>query len=336
MSKTSYKNAIVRNYIKRFPNTPSLTIAKKIYAENSAEFTNIETARTFVRMVRGLSGKKNRKNLVDKTLVIKPFSLKNPYNLPTSEAHPPKVFHLPRSCSSILLLGDIHVPYHDIKALSKAIEYGKKEKINCIFLNGDFLDFYQISRFLNLERRRSVKEEIETAKEVLEIFNKEFPSVPIYFLKGNHDNRLEMYLATKAPELLDVEEFRLQELLEADKFGMTVIEDTTLVKAGKLAITHGHLLLRGVFAPVNAARGSFLRAKASVIVSHVHKVSTHSETNINGKVITCYSTGCLCELNPTYSPFANNYSHGFAHIKVQPNGNYSVKNIQIIDGMIVN
>ena len=60
------------------------------------------------------------------------------------------------------------------------------------------------------------------------------------------------------------------------------------------------------------------------------------ETEEDIKIITCYSTGCLCELTPSYSPFANNYSHGFAHVKTQPNGHYSVKNIQLIDGVIIN
>lgn len=343
--KQSYKNDIVKNYIKRFPNTQSTTIAKYIYAENSAEFKDVEQVRDFVRYIRGLKGQRVRKSLKDKTFVVKPYSLKNPYHLPNSEGKPPKVFNLPRSCNNVLLLSDIHIPYHDIPTLSKAIEYGKKQKINCIFINGDLTDFYQISDFVKLERRRSVKGELAATREFLRVLNKEFPNVPMYLLKGNHDNRLEKYLAVKAPELLDMEEYRLsvhlngsfkKEVYVKEKYHIEVIDDTTLVKMGKLAVTHGHLLLRGIFAPVNPARGSFLRAKASVIIGHTHKVSTHSETTINGKVITCYSTGCMCELNPAYSPFANNYSHGFAVVKIKSNGHYSVKNIQLINGEIIN
>lgn len=338
MSKTiSYKREIVKNYIKRFPNHGSRTIARKIWQENSKEWNSYEAVRAMVMIVRGLMGDKNRKSASDKSLFVKPFTFnQNPYGLPKSDAKKPKVFNLPNQFNNILLISDLHIPYHDNTALSIAIEYGKKNNVNCIFINGDLVDFYQISRFTNVERKRSVSEELEITKQVLDVFNKEFPNIPIYFLLGNHDNRLELYLANKAPELLDVEEFRLEYLLEAEKHNMTVLKDTTLVKIGKLAVTHGHLLLRGVFAPVNAARGSFLRAKASVIIGHVHKVSTHSETTINNKVITCYSTGCLCELAPDYNPFGNNYSHGFAHIQVKENGNYSVRNLQVIDGVIIN
>jgi hypothetical protein len=40
----------------------------------------------------------------------------------------------------------------------------------------------------------------------------------------------------------------------------------------------------GVYSlPVNAARGVFMKAKESCIIGHVHKVSEHQETDIDGK-----------------------------------------------------
>lgn len=334
--KPQFKADIARNYVKRFTKTASLTLARKMYIENIEIFKDIEDARKSIRYVRGLNGDKARKQAEHKELFVPKFSLGNPFRLPKSFATKQKVFHLPKEYDNILLISDLHVPYHSIEALSIAIDYGKKHEINCIFLNGDLMDFFQISRFMKTKRKRSVSQELEAAREVLDVLNKEFPSVPIFFLKGNHDNRLEHYLAEKAPELLDMDEYRLEELLDAKKRNMVVLEDSVLCKLGKLNVTHGHLLLRGFFAPVNAARGTFLRAKASTLISHVHKVSMHTETTIGQKTIVTYSTGCLCELNPEYSPFANNYSHGFAHVRTQTSGNYRVKNIQILNGVIIN
>lgn len=335
--KPTYKNGIVRNYIRRFPTYGTRTIARKIWQENSKEFNSYETVKSMVAYVRGLSGEKNRRKLGDKSLVVEKFTFKNPYCLPKAEKVKSEIFTLPATCNNILILSDIHIPYHDNTALTAALRYGKEQKINTIVINGDLLDFYQISKFINLERRRSVAEELDIAKQFLGILNKEFTNVPIYFLMGNHDNRLEMYLATHAPELLDVEEFKLAELLEAEAFNMTVLKDTTRLKAGKLNITHGHILLRGFFAPVNPARGTFLRAKASTLIGHTHKKSEHTENTMNGKTISCYSTGCLCELLPTYAPYpTNNYVHGFAHIIINKNKFPIVKNIQIVDGEIWN
>lgn len=328
---------LVRNYIKKFPTTPSLTLAKKIYAENNDIFLNIESARTTIRRARGVMGKYSRKSVINKELYINPRELdKNPFRIPKSDSEKAKVLTLPKELNNILVISDVHIPYHDIPALTTTFKYGKEKGINCIFINGDLLDFFHISRFASTVRRKSMQQEIDMAKEFLTALNTTFPNVPIYFLKGNHDIRLETYLSVKAPELLDCEALSLAELLEADQHNLIVLNDNILVKMGKLNVTHGHLLIRGVFAPVNSARGVFLKAKASTLIGHVHKISTHSETTITGKVITCYSTGSLCELNPLYSPFGNNYTHGFAHVTVEPSGNYAVKNIQIINGTIIN
>lgn len=328
------KSELAREYVKRFPTTSSLSLARKMYSENLEYFKNVEDARRVIRYARGLDGSFARKNMAHKELIVKPNSL-NPYKIPKTFSTKLKVLTLPKHHNNILLISDLHIPYHDIDAITLAINYGKEKGINTIFINGDLLDFFMISRFRKVRKAPSVKTELDMARTFLDILNREFPNVPIYFLLGNHDQRLEHYLADKAPELLDVEEFQLKDLLKAKLHNMVVIEDTTLVKMGSLAVTHGHLLIRGVFAPVNAARGAFLKAKASVLVSHVHKISTHSETNINNKLIVTYSTGCLCELNPAYNPFGNNYSLGFAHISVQSNGNYQVRNLQILDGKIL-
>lgn len=334
--RTSFKSDIVKNYLRKYPNMLSNTLANKIYSEMSEHFTDKENVRSTIRYVRGLSGKKNRKSKTIKEFKVKPFSLlKNPFNLPHSYAEKPKIFNLPNDHNNILFISDLHIPFHDVKAITTALNYGKENSINAIFINGDIIDFYQISRFQNVERKRSVSQELKATNHILDVFNKEFPNIPIYFLLGNHDVRLEKFLAVKAPELLDVAEFKLEMLLHAKAHNMMVIGENTLVRMGKLSVTHGHLLMRGFFAPVNAARGTFLRAKASTIISHVHKVSTHTETTINGKQIVCYSTGCLCELNPTYNPFANNFSHGFAHVMFNKAGNYTVRNLQILDGIIV-
>jgi predicted phosphodiesterase len=327
------KQDLIQEYLKKFPKLGNLPLARVIYQESPALFKSVEEVRSLVRYQRGAKGVKARKELKDKQHVVPPNSL-NTYNLPRSRSTKRKVFTLPKADNNILFISDLHVPYHDIPALTCAINYGKEKKINTIFINGDLIDFYPISRFTNVKRKSTMAQEIEATKKILGILRKEFPKASIYFLHGNHDNRLEQYLATKAPELLGTAEFELETLLELNKFGVQSFEDTTLVRIGKLTVTHGHLLIKGIFSPVNPARGAFLRAKDSIIISHVHNSSSHSEKTIKDKLITTYSTGCLCELNPDYNPFGNNFGHGFAHITTQEGGKYRVDNKRIIDGEI--
>ena len=93
--------------------------------------------------------------------------------------------------------------------------------------------------------------------------------------------------------------------------------------------------MRGAFSPVSPARGVYVKAKQSIIIGHTHKISEHTETNLGGEITTTWSTGCLCELNPDYVPFANNYAHGFAYVEVDKNGNFRVENKRIYNGKIL-
>jgi hypothetical protein len=157
---------------------------------------------------------------------------------------------------------------------------------------------------------------------------------PIYYKIGNHEKRYEDYLMIKAPELLGIDDFKLEQLLRFREFGVTLVKDKQMAMAGKLPILHGHEWFGGFAPPVNPARGLFLKAKQSALVGHSHRTSEHSEKNLSGEVTTTWSTGCLCGLEPEYAPY-NNYNSGFAHVIVHKDNNYSVKNMRIINYKIV-
>lgn len=330
------KHEIIREYLLKFPKHADLTMAKKIYADHPLLWTNTETIRT---AIRGIKGKKissiGHGEYKDKSLYEKPTFNYNPYKLPDTEEKIREPYILPKADNNILLISDLHIPYHNISAITAALKYGEEAKVNTIIINGDLIDFYQMSRFERDPRKRSAKFEFDTTKAFLVILRATFPNARIYWVKGNHDVRYEHWLMAKAPEVFDDPYYRLEERLRLNEEKIHLINDKTIIKAGKLNIHHGHLFFRGFMAPVNSARGLFMKAKESTICSHVHKISEHTETNLSGELITCWTTGCLAELSPDYSPFANNYAHGFAHIKVDADRNYSVKNFRIINGKIL-
>lgn len=326
---------IVKPYLERFPNHGDLTLAKKIYKENSLAFKDLENVRDSVRYLRGHKGKSKLKELLDKSLVKPKTHNTNPYKLPESEEKERIPFKLPKAANNILLISDLHIPYHTISAVTAALNYGVENNVNTILINGDLIDFYKMSRFESDPRKRDTRFEFDSVKSFLVTLRATFPNALIYWNKGNHDVRYEHYLMAKAPEIFDDPYFQLEERLRLNEQRVHLINDKVIIKAGKLNVHHGHVMFRGIFAPVNIARGLFLRAKQSMIVGHTHKISEHTETNIDGEITTCWSTGCLCELSPDYSPYANNYAHGFAHIKIDDKGNFNVKNYRIYKGEIL-
>jgi len=338
MGKRTAKGQIVVEYLndETTNHLPSKSLASLIYKKNSKVFKDVEDVRDVIRYYRGQRGKNNRPFAVDKTEKAqhaKRLGIGNPFGLPETDEEEWPPYVLPKGATRILLLSDIHVPYHNIEALTIAINYGKEKKVNAVVLNGDTLDCYALSRYEKDPRKRKFSEELESCRQLLGILQKEL-QCPIYFKLGNHEERYEAYLRTKAPELLGTSDFTLDTLLRFGQYGCELIQDKRIIKAGHLNILHGHEFGRSVFSPVNPARGYYMRAKASVICGHNHQTSEHTENNLEGKIVTTWSTGCLCEMHPAYMPI-NKWNHGFAYVSVDhSDGSYEVDNFRIIEGRL--
>jgi len=118
---------------------PTLKLARILYKNENLSFASLEAARS---SLRGLEGKGDKKSKVLKVIENRPL---NPYSLPASDETNYTPFIL--DAKKLLVLSDIHIPYHSIEALSCAIEWGKKVKPDAILLNGDCLDFFGLSRY---------------------------------------------------------------------------------------------------------------------------------------------------------------------------------------------
>lgn len=74
------------------------------------------------------------------------MNYENKFNLPESIPDLYESFHLPKS-GRLLIFGDVHVPYHNMHALSVMIEKALMSSITMILINGDFFDHYSLSPF---------------------------------------------------------------------------------------------------------------------------------------------------------------------------------------------
>jgi predicted phosphodiesterase len=261
------------------------------------------------------------------------MGIPNPFFLPESDEVEWEPYVIPPSVTRLLILSDVHIPYHNVEAVTLALQYGKDKNVNGIMLNGDILDFYGLSTFEKDPRKRRFSDELEMGRQFLRVLRKEFEGVPIYYKLGNHCERYERYLRIKAPELLDVSEFRLDVLLKFGELGVELIDDKRIVKFGKLNIMHGHEFGKSVFSPVNPARGLYMRGKENCIAGHNHQTSSHVEPSMNGHVVNTWSTGCLCELHPAYMPI-NKWNLGFAYVEREEGEGFTVHNHTIINGRV--
>lgn len=328
MGKPTYKKEIVYDYLEKYSLASTRSLARIIAKENPLDFTE-DSARTAIRYYRdSKSGKKTEFTRSEET---KQKYMENKFTAPETEYTEQTPFIIPKLNNKILLLSDIHLPYHDIDALETAINWGLKKGINAVYLNGDTLDMYQASRFVKDRRKRQLSEELETGRNFLKQLQDLF-NCPIYYKIGNHEDRWERFLMTNAPELLGIADFKLETLLRFGEYGVQLVDSKQLAYAGGLAILHGHELTGGAYSPVNTAKGLFNKAKEHSIVGHHHQTSMHSENTISGKSIVTWSVGCLSGLKPDYMPY-NKWNHGFAYIETDGN-EFHLENKRIIKGKV--
>lgn len=151
-------------------------------------------------------------------------------------------------------------------------------------------------------------------------------------VSGNCE-RWEKYLYAKAPEIFDMEEFELENIMRLNELKIEVVKDKRPIKIGKLFVFHGHEFTGGA-GGVNPARSTFLKANSSVIVGHYHRTSQHTDITLSQDVISVNSTGCLCELHPHYMPI-NKHNHGFAYVDHSiKTGEYIIYNMKIVKGKV--
>tara|TARA_Y100000593_G_C4323318_1_gene345193 strand:- start:8287 stop:9168 length:882 start_codon:yes stop_codon:yes gene_type:complete len=229
-----------------------------------------------------------------------------------------------------LIISDIHIPYHDKTALSIALREAKKEGVDTIILNGDIIDFYQVSSWNKTPNKATIQIECEMAVHFFTALRRLFPDVVIYYTEGNHEDRLTRYVVTKAPELFSLGMITTANILKLSDFNIKWVDQFTRIELGQLNVVHGHQLQGS---GINVAQNKFRKAKSNIIFGHHHTSQNYIEKTFEGKVVGAWAVGCLSDLSPDYCP-NNNWVNGFAIVDTVADGSFTVNNYKIIDGQI--
>ncbi len=194
---------------------------------------------------------------------------------------------MPRSKNKILIFGDIHFPYHNGKALKRALEAVKREKPTHVVQIGDLYDQYSFSRFT----RKNItlpQSELQLARQqAIDFWNKVkncSKGVKCYQILGNHDMRLIKRAEERLPEAQDLVKNSVLELYKF-KGVLTIEDDRDILKVMGISFHHGYL------SQIGAHRDKFL---ANVVVGHSHTGGV-SFRQINGKTLWELNAGFLAD-----------------------------------------
>jgi predicted phosphodiesterase len=165
----------------------------------------------------------------------------------------------------VLFVSDIHCPYQDEVALEAMYNFMNWWKPDEVIIMGDLVDFYAVSRFnKDPERALRLQEELDSSVSVLKEIRDRAKKANIYFIKGNHENRLKKYLWANASELSSLNALRLESLLEFDKLNIKY-KDRGIIRYKDLIVKHGTLVRK--FAGYTA-KGEFEKNGMSGISVH--------------------------------------------------------------------
>lgn len=329
-TKNQTRKELALAKIRQFPKHGARTIARALNKENPQLFPTIENARDLVRALAGQKGKGCRTNPLMKREPRKPgYKIE----LPESRAKDRTPFEI-KGQNKILVISDLHLPYHNAKAVEIALTHGAEEGCDTVLLLGDLMDCYQLSRWVRDPAQCSIAHEIDVVKAFFAYLRERFPKARIIWKEGNHEERWLHFFYNNAPQLAALETMSLYHAVGVKEHGIEVVDDKRVIDVSGLLLYHGHELPTGLAPAVNPARGLFLRLFTSAMCGHFHRTSNHVEKNAKNDLVSTWSIGCLCDLSPDFAT-VNKWNHGFAIIEQTGPKTYGVDNFMIHDGQLM-
>ncbi len=325
------KADVARQYRDKYgEEMPTLKLARIMYEENKLLFKNVEDARYRLRYIEGKTGGPKRKDVKKTHHLKKEDRPKNPYSFPEPESDDLVPYLL--GWKDFVVAGDFHIPNHRLPPIEAMIEYAKEHGIKRLLINGDLLDNTPFTRHPHEPvSTQDVKRWFDQTVDFLKAMKKVFPE--IIWLEGNHDFWYHRWLMSKCELLFGDNYYKLESRLGLRELGVTFLDQSNLIKAGHLFISHGHILVKS--GGVTAAKRVLDKSGASHLINHLHTEQSFTKSDLTGKIYTGFVVGCMCTLTPEYQRYGGQSCHGFAHVTVSDGGNFKVRNYRIYNGKIL-
>jgi len=206
----------------------------------------------------------------------------------------PKAFKVPtfnkypRLSGDWMIVGDAHVPYTDWEFAALVSEVAKKqlESPRKLLLAGDFFSFDQFSTYAQVVEHPTWKQEKKAAKALLKLWFETFDE--IYGLMGNHDRRLQKFVAGAFDETdILAMVYSNPDKLKWSNYGYCIIDTPT----GEWRVTHPK---NYSINQLNVAEQLSFKFHQNIISHHEHHAAVGFDRY--GKYILV-NNGCLLEQN---------------------------------------
>src|SRR5512139_514469 len=262
-----------------------------------------EMARSFNMGLRSIMSRRRRLEQRYGVTLVAPY---DPRNFGPQEEYPWRS-ELRVSDGIVLVGSDAHIwPGSTSLAMRAFIQFARRLQPGAIILNGDVMDFPNISRHppIGWEKHPPVVDQIEAAQKVLGALEGIVFRGKLFWTLGNHDSRFETRLATIAPEYARLNGVHLRDYFPLwEPAWSAFINDDVVVKhrfKGGIHATHNNTLWSG----------------RTTVTGHLHSQKITPFTDYDGDRYGVDS-GCLAD--PNHRAFVDytednpkNWRSGFA------------------------
>lgn len=187
----------------------------------------------------------------------------------------------------IVILSDIHMPFHDVKTLLAVRKFIKKEQPDILILNGDIMDQYNSSVFDKhpMRTQGGLQREFDIAHAVIKFLVSVVPKAKKIYLWGNHEYRFWRQMF-KDPNLYSLKSVNFESCLKLKELG---IQFET-----KAVLLHGLLLKHGIKCGKFPASNELEAEDMTGCSGHAHKLQMFMR-NTRENTYSWVSTGHLAD-----------------------------------------
>ncbi len=180
---------------------------------------------------------------------------------------------------SLIVLGDLHMPFHSPKYIDWVLNVIEREKPHYVAQIGDLYDMYSWSRYGRSTGIMTPDAEMSLGRAVADEMWSEIKAPERIQLLGNHDDRPAKRLAERFPEMEPFVDLKTPFTFPGVR---TIFDSAQEVEVGKLILMHGFRSKLGDHARWN---------QMSTIVGHSHVGGNVWMTNKAGPFFEL-NTGC--------------------------------------------
>jgi predicted phosphodiesterase len=216
---------------------------------------------------------------------------------------------------SVLLVPDLHSPYHDESAVNALCAVAQALKPDFGVFLGDNWDCPQFSKFRKDPRTRmGASHEVDIAKRIVKQVHDSAPKRTTWqAVEGNHDHRVRDWMWDHAPELWSImqEGADTDYLLGYSALGVGFHEHDVTIKAGRseLFCLHGDYVRKWAGMSAHA----HIESEGMTLAhGHCHRLALYPRSFRN-RVVWGAECGCLCRMDQQYlKGKPPNWQQGFA------------------------